>query len=60
MFDRKIVNVTHRKKLFYSIQDKNGCLAASDPFHMFIQSIKFYTFHYHMLKITDVWKSTFS
>ena len=54
MFDRKIVNVTHRKKLFYSIQDKNGCLAASDPFHMFIQSIKFYTFHYHMLKITDV------
>ena len=35
------VNYTHREKLFYSIQYKNGCLAASELFHMFTQSIKF-------------------
>ena len=39
---------THRKKLFYSIQYENSCLAASDLFHMFTQSIKFYTFYYHV------------
>ena len=27
--------------MFYSIQYKNGCLAASDLFHMFTQSVKF-------------------
>ena len=42
------------KSVFYPIQYKNGCLAASDPFHMFIQLIKFYAFHYHLLKNTDV------
>ena len=26
------VNDTHREKLFYSVQYKNGCLAASDLF----------------------------
>ena len=38
--------------MFYSIQYKNGCLAAFDLFHMFTQSIKFYTFNYHVLKET--------
>ena len=41
--------------LLNSIQYKNGCLAASDLFHMFIQSLKFYTFHYHILKSTDAY-----
>ena len=39
------------KTVFYSIQYKNGCLAASDLFRMFTQSIKFYTFHYHVLRV---------
>ena len=44
-------NDTHReKKLFYSIQYKNGCLALSDLFHMFTQSIKFSTFYYPVFK----------
>ena len=34
---------THMEKLFYSIQYKNGCLATSDLFHMFTQSIKFHS-----------------
>ena len=45
------VNDTHSEKLlFYSIQYKNGCSATYDLFHMFAQPIKFYTFHYHVLK----------
>ena len=28
--------------MFYSIQDKNGCLAASDLFQMFSQSVMLY------------------
>ena len=36
--------------MFYSIQYKNGCLAASHLFHMLTQAIKFYTFHYHILR----------
>ena len=33
---------------------KNGSsVAASDFFHMFTQSTKFFTFHYHILKSTD-------
>ena len=47
-------NDTHWEKLFYSIHDKDGCLATSDFFHMFTQLIKFYTFHYHVLKNIDV------
>ena len=40
---------THRENnVFYSIHYKNGCLAASDLFHMFTQSNKFYTFYYHI------------
>ena len=35
------LNDTHRERLvFYSIQYRNGWLAASDLFHMFTQSIK--------------------
>ena len=43
--------------MFYSIQYKNSWLAASEPFDMFTQSVKFYyvsiityviTFHYHV------------
>ena len=47
------------KTMFYSVYYKNDCLAASDLFHMFTQSIKFYTFYYHVLKSTDVWKMWF-
>ena len=32
----------------------NRSFAASDLFHMLTQSIKFYIFHYHILKSTDV------
>ena len=34
-------------------------MAASDLFHMFTQSIKFYTFQYSVLKSRDVWKMWF-
>ena len=51
------INHTHREKaVFYSIHYKNGCLTPSGLFHMFTQSINFYTFHYHILKSADVWK----
>ena len=39
------------KTLFYSSQDTNGWLSASDLFDIFTQLIKFYyTFHYRILK----------
>ena len=39
--------LTGKTFFFFSIQCKNGWLAASDHFHMFTQSIKFYyTFYY--------------
>ena len=47
------------KTVFHSIQYKNGCLAASDLFHMFTESIEFYTLYYQVLKSTDVWKMWF-
>ena len=47
------------KTIFYSIQYKNGYLAASAPFHIFTESVKLYTFHYHVLKSTDVRKMWF-
>ena len=31
-------------------------IAGSNLFHLFTQSIKFYTFHYHILKSTDTRK----
>ena len=40
--------------MFYSIQYKNGWLAASDLFDMFTQSIKFYTFHYQYRCLKNV------
>ena len=51
--NRTLKDTHHREKLFHSIQYKNGCLHASDLFHMFTQSVKFYTFHY-ILKSTGV------
>ena len=39
-------NTQRERLVFHSIQYRNGWLAASDLFHMFTQSIKFYTFHY--------------
>ena len=41
------INVTHMEKLFYSVQYKNGWLAASELFDMFTRPTKFYyTLHY--------------
>ena len=46
------INDTHREKMcFTQFSTKNGCLAASDLFNMFTQSVKFYTFHYHVLRV---------
>ena len=46
------VNDTHREKLYFvQFSTKNGCLPASDLFHMFTQAITFYTFHYRVLKV---------
>ena len=42
------MHVLQGKTMFYSVQYKNGCLAAYDLFRVFTQSIKFYTFHYHV------------
>ena len=46
----EIFNDTHLENLFYSVQYKNGWLAASDLFGMFTQSIKFYYTLYYMYK----------
>ena len=35
-------------------QFKNGCLVASDLFHMFTEAIKLGTFYHDVLKSTDV------
>ena len=49
-----ILTILTGKNCVFSIQYKNSCLAASDLFHMFTQSMKFFTFHDHILKSTDV------
>ena len=53
-------NDTHRVKLCLTQYNTRiqwyRNLAACDPFHMFIQSVKFYIFRYHIWKSTDVWK----
>ena len=36
---------------FTQFSARNGCLAASDLFHMFTQPIKFYAFHYHVVRV---------
>ena len=52
-------NNAHREKLcltqFSTRIYWNRSLAASDLFHMFIQSIKFHTFNCNILKNNDVW-----
>ena len=51
----KLFNDTHRERLvFHSIQHRSGWLAASDLFHMFRQSIKFYIFHYQYSCLKNV------
>ena len=46
------VNDTHREKLFYSVQYKNGWSAASDLSDMFTQAVKFYyTFYDRLLRV---------
>ena len=42
-----LINDTDRERLvFHSVQYRNDWLTTSNLFHMFTQSIKFYTFHY--------------
>ena len=43
---RVALTISQGKPMFY----ENGCLAISDLFHMFTQSIKFYTLCYHAFK----------
>ena len=46
------INDTHREKLcFTQFSIRNIWLAASELFRMFTQSVKFYTFHYNVLRI---------
>ena len=48
-------NDTHREILvFHSIQYRNGWLAAYDLFHLFAQSINFYTFHFQYRCLKNV------
>ena len=45
-------NDPQREKFcFIQISKKNGGLAASNLFHMFAQSVIFYTFYYHILRV---------
>lgn len=55
----KVLTILTGKIVFYSVQYKNVCLAVSDLFHIMTQSIKLYTYHYHVLNNTDVWKTWF-
>ena len=55
IFWTRSINDTHRERLaFHSIQYRNGWLAAFDLFHMFTQSIQFYTFHYRYRCLKNV------
>ena len=46
------INDTHREKLcFTQFSTKNGSGPASALFQIIIQSIKLYTFHYHVLRV---------
>ena len=48
-------NNTQRERLvFHSIQCRNGWLAVCDLFDMFMQSVKFYTFHYQYRCVKNV------
>ena len=57
IFD-KILNDNHTDNLclLSSLQEVIEIEVASDLLHTFIQSVKFYTFHCHLLKSTYVWK----
>ena len=48
---QKVYDFSFRKSANLYQMWLQDCLAASDLFHMFIQSIKFYTFHYHVLRV---------
>ena len=54
----EIFNNTHWEKLSFTQFSTriywNSSLADSELFHMFTQSIKFFTFHCHILKSTNV------
>ena len=51
-FNSDLLMILTGKTVFYSIQYKNGWLAASDLFDMFTRSIEFYdTFHYQVLRV---------
>ena len=52
----KILSDNHSENLclLSSVQEFIEIEAASGLLGMFIQSIKFYTFHFHLLKSTDV------
>ena len=50
----KYLNDTHRKKLFYSIQYKNGFLAASIFSICLHNQLRFYTFHYQVQMFENV------
>ena len=56
-FTEEILNDTHMEELtcFTEFSTKIHWMAASDVFHMFTQSIKFFWFYYR----TDVWKMWF-
>ena len=48
----KHFNDTGREKLYFTqFSPRNGWLAASGLFHIFTQSIKFYTFHFYVLRV---------
>ena len=49
----KLMIHAEKKRVFPNSVHK-CCFAVSDLFHMFTQSFKFYTFHYHVLKSKDI------
>ena len=50
-----LINDTDRERLvFHSVQYRNDWLTTSNLFHMFTQSIKFYTFHYQYRCLKNV------
>ena len=52
---KPLLNDTHGERvMFHLIQYQNGWLAASDPFDMFTQSIKFYTLQYQYRCLKNV------
>ena len=58
-FSASLTRLSGKKCVLLNSVKTQFCLASSDLFHLFTQSIKFYTFHYHVLNSTDVWKMWF-